>query len=45
MQPNHNPNPFKLCLRVCACLPLIALLAITLPLAALEVLYARKKEK
>jgi hypothetical protein len=45
MQTKPRPNPIELCLRVSACLPLIALLAIILPLAAIEVLYVRQKKK
>lgn len=45
MQTKQKPNPFELCLRVSACLPLIALLAIVLPLAALESAYVREAKK
>jgi hypothetical protein len=45
MQTNKKTNPIELCLRVSACLPLIALLIIVLPLAALEAKYVRQKKK
>lgn len=45
MQTKQRSNPIELGLRVSACLPLIALLAIILPLAAIEVLYVRQKKK
>jgi hypothetical protein len=45
MQNKQKPNSIELCLRVLACLPLIALLAIILPLAAIEVLYVHQKKK
>jgi hypothetical protein len=40
-----NQNSIDLCLRVLACMPLLALLSIILPLAALEAKYARHKKK
>jgi hypothetical protein len=45
MQSNQKANPIELCLRVSACLPLIALLIVVLPLAAIEARYARKAKK
>ena len=42
MQTNKKTNPIELCLRVSACLPLIALLAVALLFAAIESHYARK---
>jgi hypothetical protein len=45
MQTNQKANPIELCLRVSACLPLIALLAVVLLFAAIEARYARKAKK
>jgi hypothetical protein len=45
MQTNKRTNPIELCLRVAACLPLIALLIIVQPLATIEARYARKAKK